>query len=122
MIHIWAIMVAGERPFRLDSDGGLVLRLQPVLDRPFFLPKPRRIGGLDLPRGSFAFCFLGRTLVVYHNRRRRATFGPKGAGPVAYRLTYTDGTLLEIDGDHLKSGPAGDVREGRVERIDVTLE
>jgi hypothetical protein len=121
MIHLWTVMVAGERPFGLDHAGRLTLRLRPVLARSFFTDAPSTAQGLELPAGAFAFRFLGRTLVVYHNPSRRDTFGVSGAEPRRYRLTYADGCLLTVDGALLEEQPARDVREGRVERLDVEL-
>ncbi|MBI4871948.1 MAG: cellobiose phosphorylase [Candidatus Riflebacteria bacterium] len=122
MVHIWTVMVAGQRPFFLDGGGRLALGLRPVLKGSFFTRARGTHDGVELPAGAFAFRFLGKVLVVYHNSRRRDTFGPQGVQPVRHRLTYVDGRTVEVPGEALEQDAALDVREGRVARIDVTLE
>ena len=74
-----------------------------------------------IPKNGFAFTFIGKSLVVYHNQERRDTFGETGAKVVSYRLKYHDGREKTVPGDVLETSLALDVREGRVERIDVVL-
>jgi hypothetical protein len=130
MLQIWSIMVAGERPFFLDENRRLRLRLQPVLPGWLFTTAEGiyrywddRDGWMDIlvPENCFAFKFIGRTLVVYHNQKRRATFGESGAQVAAYTLKYRDGITQTVPGDSLGISSATDVREGRVCRMDVVL-
>ncbi len=121
MIHIWTFIVAGSNPFFLGDEGSLALRLHPTLPGKYFTRSARMAGGLELPRGSFAFRFLGNVLVVYHNPKRHDTFGEKGVRPAAYVLTYTSGQVVEVEADHLGTSTALDVRQGHVARVDVTL-
>lgn len=130
MLQIWTIMVAGERPFFLDENRRLRLRLQPVLPNWLFTKAKGtyrywddKDGWMDVlvPKNCFAFKFIGRTLVVCHNGKRKATFGKTGAQVVAYTLKYRDGTIRTVPGDSLGTSSAMDVRDGRVCRMDVVL-
>jgi hypothetical protein len=130
MLHIWTIMVAGEHPFFLDENRRLRLRLQPVLPNWLFTKAEgthrywdKKDGWTEVlvPENCFAFRFIGRTLVVYHDEERKATFGKDGAQAVAYTLTFADGTTRSVTGDSLGPSLAMDVREGRVRRMDVVL-
>jgi hypothetical protein len=131
MLNIWTLMVAGEQPFYLDDNGELALRLHPILHERFFTSEPTArafwdVSGehqkLELPENSFAFKFLGHTLVIYSNPVRRSTFGENGARPVEYRLSHLDGTTQRVEGDSLDRLVAEAVREGKVSRIEVLLQ
>ncbi|MFQ5593298.1 MAG: cellobiose phosphorylase [Anaerolineae bacterium] len=130
MLHMWTIMVAGEHPFFLDADRQLRLRLQPVLPDWLFTKAKEtyrywdnKDGWTDVlvPENCFAFKFIGRTLVMYHNEERKATFGKDGAQVVAYTLRYGDGTVRTVSGDSLDASSATDVRDGQVGQMDVIL-
>ena len=130
MLHLWTIMAAGERPFFLDENRRLRLRLQPILPNWLFTTADGRYRYWDneegwikvfIPKNCFAFKLIGKTLVVYHNKARQATFGKDGARVAAYTLKYRNGTLLTSSGDSLDTSLAMDVRDGRVYRIDVIL-
>jgi len=130
MLHIWTIMVAGETPFFLDEKGKLAMKLQPILPNWLFTRKKRTCRYYDrggklrevvIPKNAFAFKFIGKTLVAYHNQKRKNTFGKGGAKVISYRLKYNDGKKKTVSGDTLRTSLARDVREGRVERIDAVL-
>jgi len=130
MLHIWTIMVAGETPFFLDEKGQLAMKLRPILPNWLFTRKKRTCRYYDgggrsrevvIPKNAFAFKFIGKTLVVYHNQKRKNTFGKGGVKVVSYRLKYKGGKEKTVSGDTLGTFLARDVREGRVERIDAVL-
>ncbi len=130
MLHIWTIMVAGETPFFLDEKGQLAMKLRPILPNWLFTRKKRTCRYYDgggksrevvIPKNAFAFKFIGKTLVVYHNQKRKNTFGKGGVKVVSYRLKYKGGKEKTVTGDTLGTFLARDVREGRVERIDAVL-
>jgi hypothetical protein len=130
MLHIWTLMVAGERPFFVDEKGKLALRLRPILPKWLFTKAKRtyRYYGscgaaksIVVPKNAFAFKFIGRVLVVYHNPGRKDTFGNTAAKTTSYQLTYIDKRQITVLGDVLGTRSALDVREGHVERIDVVL-
>ena len=130
MLHIWTLMVAGETPFLLNKKEQLAMKLQPALPGWLFTRKKRTCryyGGegrskeVVIPKNAFAFKFIGKTLVVYHNQKRKTTFDKGGAKVTSYRLKYDDEGEKTVSGDALGAPLARDVREGRVERIDVVL-
>ncbi|NLE65574.1 MAG: hypothetical protein GX606_06635 [Elusimicrobia bacterium] len=130
-IHIWMFMNAGLRPFRIDHAGRLELVLDPVLKGELFTRKAETILWYErdgeerkalIPADSYAFHFMGKTLVVYHNKSRRDTFGPHAARPVSIRLRYVRSRKdVVVPGGTIPSPYAGDVREGQVARIDVEV-
>ena len=130
LLQMWTIMVAGEHPFYLDENRRLRLHLQPILPDWLFTKAEGtyrywddRDGWLDVlvPKNCFAFKFIGRTLVVYHNEEGKATFGRDRAQVMAYALKYRDGTTRTVPGDSLNTSLATAVREGQVHRMDVVL-
>lgn len=130
MLHTWILMVAGDRPFRLDDEGALRLALEPALAHWLFTEKAQRLPyhdpvrgciDIDVPANAFAFKLLGKTLVIYRNEARKNTWGTEGARPVRYAFTFRDGTQRVVDGVGVNSELAMAVRDGRVERLEVTL-
>ena len=130
-LNMWALMVAGEDPFYLDSEGELSLRLRPILDHRFFTREASKqtywnaFGeehSLEIAKNSFAFKFLGRVLVVYENPGQSSTYGENGVRPAEYSLTYLDGTTKPVNAASLGRSLAKDVRGDMVGRIDVLLE
>ena len=130
-LNMWALMVAGEDPFYLDSEGELSLRLRPILDHRFFTGETsthtywNAFGeeqSLEIAENSFAFKFLGWVLVVYENPGKSSTYGENGVRPAEYSLTYLDGTTKSVKAASLGRSLAEDVRGGMVGRIDVLLE
>lgn len=129
MLHIWTIMVAGENPFQLDN-GELKLKLCPILPSWLFTremvtreyyDKNGMVGEVEIPENAFAFKFLGKTLVIYHNEDRKDTFGEDRAKTKSYQLEYYNGDKKTINEDTLGAPIAKDVREGKVKQIDVVL-
>jgi len=130
MLHIWTLIVAGEKPFFMDGKGQLMLRLRPIIpDWLFTRQKRSRRYYYDdgesklivIPKNAFAYKFIGKTLVVYHNEERKDTFGDSAATVISYKLSYHDGKQEMLSGDVLDTPFALDVREGRVDRIEVVL-
>jgi len=128
-LHMWIVAVAGERPFRLEGKE-LRFALEPRLPGWLFTEQPSRRryhdptdgwSEVELGQGAFAFKLLGHTLVVYENRGRLDTFGADGCAVTGYRLSYRDGTTVEVNASGLGSEHAAAIRDGSVRRIDVTL-
>ena len=76
---------------------------------------------LKIPKNSFAFLFLGKTLVVYHNPKRMDTFGKNRAWPKKIRLSGKKGKLAEFDGGVIPDPWAKRVRDEEISRIDIEL-
>ena len=129
-ISMWILALVGSQPFRVAEHGRLTLTLEPRLPDWLFTEREttrRYHDPLDgwrdvsIPENALAFKLLGRVLVVYRNPRRRRTWGARGVQPKAYRLEYRDGRAAELEEAALAGAHAEAVREGAVQRIDVTL-
>ncbi|MBI3602130.1 MAG: cellobiose phosphorylase [Candidatus Omnitrophica bacterium] len=117
-LHIWLMMNVGLKPFAV-KDGQLTLTFAPLLAGWLFSVQEKG----DLPANTYAFKFLAKTLVVYHNPLRQDTFGPKAAVASKMILTYPDKRpKLEQTGSVITGALAQDVRQGRLQRIDIILE
>ena len=125
-VHIWMMMNAGPRPFTLDDQAKLQLRFRPALKGQYFTDKETmaKVDGTDVhfPMGTYAFKFMGKTLVVYHNKARKDTFGPQAAAISRITLSYSEQRSDELVGDTIPSPFALDIRDGKVARIDIHLE
>jgi len=129
-LHMWVLMNVGPRPFFTDSAGALCLRFCPVLHSRFFTAARRRIPrgapgaekeDVIVPAGGYAFLFLGKTLVVYRNPKRKSTFGPGGVRIRSLVLVMDDGCVHAFSGDTLPDPYAGLVRSGKAARIEANF-
>jgi hypothetical protein len=129
-VHIWMFMNAGTRPFIVNPRGELELAFRPALKgccftsektttEFFTLAGERSV--IDLPAYTYAFNFMGRTLVVYHNARRKDTFGAGKVETKRIVLHYPGKKIKEITGAVIPSPMAEDVRDGKVVRIDMEM-
>ena len=120
------MMNAGLRPFTLDEQGKLQLVFRPALQGRFFTDKKTDAvvdgASLSFPTGTYAFKFMGQALVVYHNPARKDTFGPQALSARRIVLKYRGHRSEELVGEAIPSPFALDVRDGKVERIDIHLE
>ncbi len=129
-VHIWMFMNAGVEPFVVNVKGDLELIFRPVLKKCYFTTEKSKVEfftlagdavSVDLPAHTYAFNFMGRTLVVYHNTSGKDTFGPGKAEIEKIVVHYLGKKVKEITGGVIPSPIAQDVREGRVVRIDVEM-
>ena len=121
-------MNAGRRPFMIEK-GKLSLALKPALPGWLFTKKVSLIQYIDregllvditLPKNTYTFNFLGSTLTVYHNPSRKNTYGTKPAKIVRIILTSPEYTEpVTIDGAVVPEPYARDIRDGKVDRMDV---
>jgi hypothetical protein len=128
-IHMWLLMNVGKNPFTLSAKGELVFALKPVLASWLFTAKKSSVTYLDqnhkrtmieLPKNSYAFNLFGAILVVYHNPRRRDIFGADRSVVKEMRLTYPGNKKPVVLSTRSVSGSyANDIRDRKVERIDV---
>lgn len=128
-LHMWLVMNAGAKPFHWDNKKGLTLTFKPILAGWLFSTKEQDVILTDreqeqkavrLPKNTYAFNFLSTTLVVYHNQSRRDTFGEKAPAISEIVITY-DGMQnpVLLTDPVIPSRYAQDIRENRVERIDI---
>ncbi|HAJ57009.1 MAG TPA: hypothetical protein DCL35_04490 [Candidatus Omnitrophica bacterium] len=130
-IHMWRLMNIGDRPFFLDEHSKLALRFAPALPASFFTVKAckkRYVSPsgeekeIELEAGTYAFLFLGKTIVIYKNPKNKDTFGRLGLAPKHIRLFGPDGLITEIKGDGVMRSPYAEmVRSGVANRIEITL-
>ncbi len=128
-LHIWLLMSIGQNPFTLSAQGELILNFRPTLPGWLFTQKETTIdflnqagrwGKITLPSKTYAFNFLGKTLVVYHNPKGKDIFGQ--AKPVIKEVSITYPNLKRpviIPGSSITPPYSTDIRDRKVERIDV---
>jgi len=130
-IHMWLYMNVGQKPFSVEN-GKLEFTFKPVLvgwlfttqkTTVNFLNRAQQWANIELPKNTYAFNFLGSTLVVYHNPKRKDTFGDKAAAIYEIHLTYPQQKNPAIvKGKTIHSPQAIDLRNNAIERVDVYLE
>jgi hypothetical protein len=130
-LHMWLMMNLGPRPFRLSSQGELSLCFEPMLPAHFFtkeksivdyLTRAKKWQKITLPANSYAFNLLGQTLVVYHNPSKKNTFGSSKAVVGRMEILYSNKAKpVIIEGGLISGKCAHDIRNNRIERIDVHL-
>lgn len=130
-LNMWLFMNVGKRPFILGHDRKLSLRFEPHLPAFLFTQSPvvrewidseGRASKISVPKNGFAFLFLGKTLVVYHNPKRLDTFGKLRVSVKKISLSNNRGAVFaEFKGDTVPSPYSGKVRDSVVPRIDIEL-
>ncbi len=128
-LSIWLHMAFGQKPFSLDKSNGLQLIFKPVLpawlftkedsNQSFYFDNQKK--EIIIPKNSAAFCFLGKTIVVYHNPQRKNTFGANRAWIKKIILAKKNKQKIVINSEVIISKYAKLVRHGEIEKIDVIL-
>ena len=108
-LTMWQTMMMGKEVFS-EKEGSLILRLQPILPDWLFDEN-----------GKVEFSFLGRTLVTYHNPKRKNTFGIDGVSTKKYILYGKDGAVT-VNNVRIEAPYAQMVRAGEINRIEVYLD
>jgi len=129
VVHIWLLMNAGKQPFQLDKTGNVILKFKPALAGWLFTKKKHMADFKDkqghwkkveIPKNAYAFNFLSSTVVVYHNPKRKNTFGASRCRIKNIELSYSHSKKpVCIVGSEISSSYALDIRNNKVERIDV---
>jgi hypothetical protein len=147
-LTMWLLMCLGRTPFRVDNKRKLYFEPSPIIPGWFFTKNEaishfyftggvnlvrskalkRSIGTSNgvkkkvrLPKNTFAFCLSGKTLVIYHNPKRRNTFGKNAVRVKRITLSKSGETDLRFSGKGVPSPYANKVREGFYDRIDIDL-
>lgn len=107
-LQIWITMNAGVKPFFLNEDDELNLRFKPAL-----------AGWLFNKDGTYSFNFLSGVYVVYHNPKRKDTFGEKGCRPQRTAFKDKGGKAVQIPSDTIPCPYAGQVRSRAIKQIDI---
>lgn len=116
-LNIWLVMCLGKEPFKAFGMEKLYFEPKPILPRWLFTEKE----AAGFPRNIFAFCLVGKTLVVYHNPKRLDTFGDRSVKPAAVLLKRKGERDLRFTGSRVPSPFADRIRQGYYDRIDVSL-
>jgi hypothetical protein len=124
-LHIWKIMNIGTGPFFIDESGKLFLKFSPALHKDLFTKNKSliKIDGKEIvvEKNSYAFNFLGDTIVVYHNPKRLSTYGSRCAKINKIILKDKQGSQYQVDSDTILSEYSHKVRCGDFSRIDIYL-
>jgi hypothetical protein len=124
-LHIWLVMNAGNRLFFLNKEGKLCLKFEPILHKDLFTKNKVKLlhneREIVIDKNSYAFNFLGNTLVVYHNPRRLNTFGNSAAKVSRIELEDNSGKRFKINSDTVTDSYSYGIRDGKFSRIDVYL-
>ncbi|MBU1869927.1 MAG: cellobiose phosphorylase [Candidatus Omnitrophica bacterium] len=107
-LEIWKVMNCGKAPFFLNEKGELNLRFEPNL-----------AGWLFNKKGEYSFNFLSKVKVVYHNQKKKDTFGRNAARIKKVCFNDKDGVPVEISSNVIASPYALQVRERQIKQIDI---
>jgi len=130
LLNIWNLMTVGQQPFFMLDDNQLGFHLKPVLPEWLFTKKEKvinlrnakgELNELRLQPNSFAFKFLGTTLIHYHNPKRLSTIGKNAAQIQSYVLVHHDEKEFKESGGYVKNLLARDLRDGKFARVNVLL-
>jgi len=117
MLSMWLLMNIGKTPFFLNEKDELNLRFKPFLPAWLFTKKAR----CGFPKDTYAFKFLGKIMVIYHNPRMKDTVGRDSVRTRFIIVRYSDGRKVEIKKDIIDWPYSQDIRDRKVERIDIYL-
>jgi len=110
-LKIWLVMNAGREPFRLDSQGQLCLKFEPLLAGWLFTRNSK----------TYGFKFLGKITVTYHNPSRKNTFGSNKATIKKISFRDASGKNIEINSDTIPSPYSEQIRSRQITSINIYL-
>lgn len=129
-VSMWISMTSGLTPF-IMKNGELALELKPQLPEYLFTTEETEIKScgcccenktVKIEKNSFAFKFLGKTLVIYKNNNRKNVFGDETSAKInKYSITYKDGKEIEVNESIIVGNTAKDIRDGKVSKIIAEL-
>lgn len=111
-LQMWLVMNLGSKPFILNSRNELNLRFSPALAGWLFTRNDK----------TYSFNFLSTIRVVYHNPKRKDTFGKNAVRPSRILFNDRHGNQREFFSDTIPSPYAEQVRNRRINHIDVYFE
>ena len=121
LLNIWIILCLGKEPFYIDRNNQLCLRFSPILKKELFTTTKETIDfngkKVVLPRDTFTFKLFSKTLVCYHNPKRKDTFA-KSCRIEKVAVTNNGGKVSYFS-SIIKSSLNFSLRGQKVERIDV---
>jgi hypothetical protein len=110
-LSLWLLLNLGREPFFLNAKKELNLRFRPILAGWLFNKKD----------STYRFNFLSKISVIYHNPKRKNTFGKKAS--TVKKIVFTDAQekLITINSDTLPHPYAEQVRARQVKILDIFL-
>jgi hypothetical protein len=109
-LEIWLVMNIGTKPFYLDGNGALNLAFEPKL-----------AGWLFNKSGTYSFNFLSTIQVIYHNQKKKNTYGNSAAKIAAIKFKDKNGFPVQIDSNIIPSPYAEEIRKRQIKQIDIYL-
>jgi len=109
-LQIWLIMNTGVNPFYLNSNNELNLTFKPLLP-----------GWLFNRKGEYSFNFLSSIRVIYHNPKRKNTFGKNCAKVFKITLSEND-KLIDLSSATIPAPYAEKIRSRQINKIDIYLQ
>ncbi len=116
-INMWLIMCVGKEPFYLDRHNRLCAEFKPVLPGWLFTKKKSVMS----EKATFSFKFLNRTLVVYHNKSMKDTFGKNPAKARRIHIKLLNGEEVTLNSPHIPAPYSYHLRQGKIDRLDIEL-
>ncbi|MGM0499921.1 MAG: hypothetical protein ACQERL_06890 [Bacillota bacterium] len=129
-INMWSLMAFGKEPFKFKS-GELIYAPEPNLSSELFTSEKRieklqlsenKAVEVEIPAASFAYRFLGSTLVIYHNPKKEDTFGRDGVQVTEFELIDQAGKKYQVKGSAVKGELAQKIRKGEFKEINIFLD
>jgi len=122
-MHIASMIFMGKAPFAKTADG-VSLSFAPAIAGEMFTTKEEKreiyIAGkktaVKTPKNAFSFMFLGKTVVTYHNAKRKNTWEAK---PAKITVAFDNGKKAEFVGGSIPEPESLLVRNGRAKTIDI---
>ena len=123
-VHIWIMMNVGKQPFICDQNNELCISFKPTLAEWLFTCEKKVITfyerqkgwqTITLPAHSYAFNFLGSILTVYHNPKRKNTYGKNRSRIKEMTLSYINKKQKEkIQNNFVPAKWTKDVLNGKI--------
>lgn len=107
-LNMWILMMFGQHPFEMEA-GELVFKPEPIL--PAYLLEEN---------GEVEVIFLGETKLTYKLGEKK-DYIPGEYRITEYELEYKDGSILHTDTSKIIGKPAADIRNGMVEKMQITI-
>lgn len=112
LLNIWLVMNIGNKPFYLDNDKKLNLKINPALPGWLFDKKIK----------SFQFNFLSEIKVTYYNQKLKNTYGQGAVKVKKISFLDKDSAQIEIKSDTIPSPYAEQIRSRQIKKINILLD
>ncbi|MCF8009329.1 MAG: hypothetical protein K9K32_06150 [Halanaerobiales bacterium] len=128
-IDLWTRISFGNRPFKYINNQ-LIFKPKPILSKELFTKKKSNIKvqmsenkskQVLLEKNTYSVKFLKDTMIVYHNEKMKNTYGTNKAEVKKIKLSYFNKKTCLVQNNKVIKKNAIDIRNGSVERIDISL-